>query len=107
MVCVLGGTKNPRRGKVADDISNTLIRVKAHDGIPAHYWSQEEQVRQLVDTFNKWATIGSIWSAAAEKVHSYSTMCRSAHNDLFHYRPMVNNLNMSGEGASRVPMRMS
>nr|VWP02236.1 Amino acid permease family protein [Ganoderma boninense] len=48
MVCVLGGTKNPHRREVAEDISSALIKAKAHDGIPARYWSKEEQEERLV-----------------------------------------------------------
>ena len=68
MICVLGGTKNPYRAQVAEDISNAIIKTKAHDGIPARYWTQEEQEEKLVNAFEKWATVGGVWSAAAEKV---------------------------------------
>lgn len=69
MVCVLGGTKNPHRAEVAEDISSAIIKVKAHDGIPARYWTKEEQEERLVMAFEKWDTVGGVWSAAAEKVH--------------------------------------
>ena len=68
MVCVLGGTKNPHRAEVAEDISSAIIKVKAHDGIPARYWAKEEQEERLVMAFEKWGTVGGVWSAAAEKV---------------------------------------
>ncbi|PIL30720.1 hypothetical protein GSI_06888 [Ganoderma sinense ZZ0214-1] len=69
MVCVLGGTKNPHRREVAEDISNALIKTKAHDGIPARYWSKEEQEDRLVKAYEKWAGVEGVWSAAAEKTH--------------------------------------
>ncbi len=69
MVCVLGGTKNLHRAEVGEDISNAIIKTKAHNGIPARYWSQEEQEERLVMAFEKWAAVGGVWSAAAEKVH--------------------------------------
>ncbi len=68
MICVLGGTKNPHRCEVARDISNALIKTKAHDGIPARYWSKEEQESRLVEAFDKWAAVSGVWSAAATKV---------------------------------------
>ncbi|KAI1781854.1 hypothetical protein LXA43DRAFT_907485 [Ganoderma leucocontextum] len=69
MICVLGGTRNPHRAEVAEDVSNAIIKTKAHNGIPARYWSREEQVERLVKAFDKWAAVGGVWSAAAEKTH--------------------------------------
>ncbi|KAI1781611.1 hypothetical protein LXA43DRAFT_1105626 [Ganoderma leucocontextum] len=69
MICILGGTKNLHRAAVAEDISGAIIKTKAHDGIPARYWSQEEQEDRLVKAFDKWAAVDGVWSAAAEKTH--------------------------------------
>ncbi|PIL26811.1 hypothetical protein GSI_11072 [Ganoderma sinense ZZ0214-1] len=69
MICVLGGTKNPHRREVAEDIAGAIIKTKAHDGIPARYWSQEEQEERLVEAFKKWVVVGGVWNAAAEKAH--------------------------------------
>ncbi|KAI1781856.1 hypothetical protein LXA43DRAFT_977872 [Ganoderma leucocontextum] len=69
VICVMGGTRNPHRAGVGEDISNAIIKTKAHDGIPARYWSQEEQEERLVAAFEKWAAVGGVWSAAAEKTH--------------------------------------
>ena len=74
MICVLGGSKNPHRREVGEDISSALIKTKAHDGIPARYWSQEEQEDWLKHAFDKWAAVGGIWSAAAQKVRR-SSLC--------------------------------
>ncbi|KAI1797610.1 hypothetical protein LXA43DRAFT_1126227, partial [Ganoderma leucocontextum] len=69
MICVLGGTKNPHRREVGEDISNAIIKTKAHQGIPARYWSQEEQEERLVKAFEKWVAVGGVWNAAADKTH--------------------------------------
>ncbi|PIL30719.1 hypothetical protein GSI_06887 [Ganoderma sinense ZZ0214-1] len=69
MICVLRGTKNPHRREVAEDISSALIKTKAHDGIPARYWSKEEQEDRLVKAYEKWIAVEGVWSAAAEKTH--------------------------------------
>ncbi|KAI0694249.1 hypothetical protein C8T65DRAFT_585152, partial [Cerioporus squamosus] len=70
LACVLGGTKNPRHSKVPQDITDAILKSRASDGNPATYWSQEEQERWLVLAYEKWVEDGSIWSAAAEKVHA-------------------------------------
>ncbi|KAI0720548.1 hypothetical protein C8T65DRAFT_567509, partial [Cerioporus squamosus] len=70
LACVLGGTKNPRRSEVAQDITDAILKSKASDGNPATYWSQEEQERRLILAYEKWVEDGSVWSAAAEKVHA-------------------------------------
>ncbi|KAI1789749.1 hypothetical protein LXA43DRAFT_892226 [Ganoderma leucocontextum] len=68
-ICILGGTKNLHRAQVGEDISNALIKSRARNGIPASYWSQEEQEERLVRAYDKWAAVGGVWSAAAEKTH--------------------------------------
>ena len=68
LVCVLGGTKNPFRGEVGEDISNAILKCKAHDGIPARYWNKEEQEERLIRAYDKWVARGGVWTAAAEKV---------------------------------------
>ena len=65
---MLGGTKNPFRGEVGEDISNAIFKSKAHDGIPARYRSKEDQEERLIAAYNKWVARGGVWSAAAEKV---------------------------------------
>ncbi|KAI1794159.1 hypothetical protein LXA43DRAFT_884301, partial [Ganoderma leucocontextum] len=69
MVCILGGSKNAHQREVGEDISSALIKSKAHDGIPARYWSKEEQEERLEQAFIKWATVGGVWSAAAPNTH--------------------------------------
>ncbi|KAI1784492.1 hypothetical protein LXA43DRAFT_901509, partial [Ganoderma leucocontextum] len=54
---------------VGEDISSALIKSKAHDGIPARYWSKEEQEERLEQAFRKWAAVGGVWSAAASNTH--------------------------------------
>ena len=68
LVCVLGGTKNPFRGEVGEDISNATFKSKAHDGIPARYRSKEDQEERLISAYNKWVARSDVWGAAAEKV---------------------------------------
>ncbi|KAI0685312.1 hypothetical protein C8T65DRAFT_592488, partial [Cerioporus squamosus] len=70
LACVLGGTKNPCRSEVAQDITNAILKSRASNGNPATYWSQEEQERRLVLAYEKWVEDGTVWSAAAEKVHA-------------------------------------
>ncbi|KAI0686377.1 hypothetical protein C8T65DRAFT_591216, partial [Cerioporus squamosus] len=70
LACILGGMKNPRRSEVAQDITDAILKAKASDGNPARYWSQEEQERRLVAAYEKWVKDGTVWSAAAEKVHA-------------------------------------
>ena len=72
-MCVLGGTKNPFRGEVGEDISNAIIKCKAHDGVPARYWNKEQQEERLIRAYNKWVERGGVWTAAAEKVCLSST----------------------------------
>ncbi|KAI1790224.1 hypothetical protein LXA43DRAFT_973740 [Ganoderma leucocontextum] len=69
MVCILGGSKNPHQCQVGEDISSALIKTKAKDGIPARYWSKEEQEERLEEAFKKWVAVGGVWSAAAANTH--------------------------------------
>ncbi|TFK92385.1 hypothetical protein K466DRAFT_480676, partial [Polyporus arcularius HHB13444] len=70
LACVLGGNKNPCRSQVGQDITDAILKARASDGNPARYWSQEEQVRRLEEAYAKWVEDGTVWSAAAEKVHA-------------------------------------
>ncbi|KAI1785507.1 hypothetical protein LXA43DRAFT_976181 [Ganoderma leucocontextum] len=69
VVCILGGSKNPHQREVAEDVSNTLIKTRAHDGIPARYWSKDEQEDRMEQAFKKWAAVGGVWSAATANTH--------------------------------------
>ncbi|KAI1784482.1 hypothetical protein LXA43DRAFT_901577 [Ganoderma leucocontextum] len=70
LVCVKDGTKNPHRGEVAKDIVDAILKMKAANGVPAVYRSQEEQEERLVEAYNKWKERGGVWTAAAERVHA-------------------------------------
>ena len=74
LICIIGGTKNPHRSEVAQDIVNAILKSPAKDKTPAMYWSQEEQEDRLKQAFDKWAAVGGIWSAAAQKVRR-SSLC--------------------------------
>jgi hypothetical protein len=64
---VSSGTHNPYRGKVARDITDSILKEHAGGGKPAVYWSKEEQERCLISAFEKWSKKGGVWSEAAHK----------------------------------------
>ncbi|KAK6984837.1 hypothetical protein R3P38DRAFT_2575379, partial [Favolaschia claudopus] len=66
---ILNGSRNPRRSEVLKDLRNAVIKEPANKHAPARYWSQPEQVIRLSDAYDKWATRGGVWSAAAQNVH--------------------------------------
>ena len=68
VVCILGSSKNPHQRSVGEDISGALIKTKAKDGVPARYWSREEQEERLEAAYMKWVAVGGVWSAAAANV---------------------------------------
>jgi hypothetical protein len=55
---------------VIHDITQAIIKTKAIKGVPATYWTHEEQIEKMQDMFDKWAKKGSVWSVAATKVSS-------------------------------------
>ncbi|KAF9525245.1 hypothetical protein CPB83DRAFT_870915 [Crepidotus variabilis] len=68
---ILNGTRNPRRGKVLQDIRNAIISQPARGAkSPTRYYSKEEQATRLQSTYNHWLKEGGVWSAPASKVHS-------------------------------------
>ncbi|KAF9523224.1 hypothetical protein CPB83DRAFT_871718 [Crepidotus variabilis] len=68
---ILNGTRNPRRGKVLQDIRNAIL-LQPSKGVksPAKYYNKEEQAKRLQSAYNHWLQEGGVWSAAASKVHS-------------------------------------
>ncbi|OJT04576.1 hypothetical protein TRAPUB_4846 [Trametes pubescens] len=70
MICVLGGMKNPVRSEVARSIVDAILKSRANEHAPARYWSKEEQETRLVSAYEKWATQGGVWNAAADKTHA-------------------------------------
>ncbi|KAF9239575.1 hypothetical protein BU15DRAFT_46587 [Melanogaster broomeanus] len=66
---VLNASKNPHRVVVAADITNAILKTHATDGKGAEYWNKTEQEEKLIAAFDKWERKGTVWSAAAQKVH--------------------------------------
>ncbi|KIJ12146.1 hypothetical protein PAXINDRAFT_83408, partial [Paxillus involutus ATCC 200175] len=54
---------------VATDITNSILKKHAANGNGAEYWNKSEQEEKLTNAFAKWAEKGTVWSAAAQKVH--------------------------------------
>ncbi|KAF7969565.1 hypothetical protein HWV62_26925 [Athelia sp. TMB] len=69
LVVTIGGTKNPFRSEVAQDITNTILKTRAKKGASATYWGKEEQERRLIEAYDKWSKKGGVWSAAAAKIN--------------------------------------
>ncbi|KIM49769.1 hypothetical protein M413DRAFT_59878, partial [Hebeloma cylindrosporum] len=67
---IINGTKNPHRSEVARDIRDAILQSGSNKGSLAKYWSKEEQEKRLCATYEKWSQRGSVWSAAASKVHA-------------------------------------
>ncbi|KAK6971771.1 hypothetical protein R3P38DRAFT_3297859 [Favolaschia claudopus] len=70
LAAVLNGTQNPRRGAVAADIRNAVLKKSAAKGAPAEYWPKEVQEAKMVDVYNRYSRMGGVWSAAAHAVHA-------------------------------------
>ncbi|KAH9931192.1 hypothetical protein B0H21DRAFT_699867, partial [Amylocystis lapponica] len=70
LVCVMNGTRNPLRGAVAHDLADAILKSKADKHNMATYWSQGEQEKRLVSVYEKWASNGNVWTAAAVKTHA-------------------------------------
>ncbi|KAL6299496.1 hypothetical protein BKA93DRAFT_829872 [Sparassis latifolia] len=70
MICIINGTKNPHRAAVARDIIDAILKTPANKHNPAVYWDQKEQEVRLIAAYEKWDEIGSVWTAAAVKVHA-------------------------------------
>jgi hypothetical protein len=50
------------------DISGAILESRSTGKELARYRPKEEQLRRLHTAFDKWATHGDVWSAAASKV---------------------------------------
>ncbi|KAF9004963.1 hypothetical protein BDZ89DRAFT_1169035 [Hymenopellis radicata] len=70
LLVILNGSRNPHRRNVAEDIVNALLKKRSQQGSGAEYWSREEQVRRFKDVYEKYAQLGEVWTAAADKVYS-------------------------------------
>ncbi|TFY83333.1 hypothetical protein EWM64_g678 [Hericium alpestre] len=69
LAAVVNGMRNPHRSAVAHDIVDVILKARATKDHPAEYWSQEEQESKLQEAYEKWVKKGTVWSAAAQKVH--------------------------------------
>ncbi|TFY76247.1 hypothetical protein EWM64_g7763 [Hericium alpestre] len=69
LAAVVDGMKNPHRSAVSRDVVDCILKMRAAKGKPAEYWSQAEQEQKLEDMYQKWVKKGTVWSAAAQKVH--------------------------------------
>ena len=75
LLVILNGSRNPHRRNVAEDIVNTLLKKQSQQGSGAEYWSREEQVRRFKDVYEKYAQLGEVWTAAADKVFTVLLLC--------------------------------
>ncbi|OBZ69714.1 hypothetical protein A0H81_10073 [Grifola frondosa] len=62
LICISGGTKNPKRAEVARDIVDAILKTTADKYNLAVYWSQEEQETRLIGAYEKWVRIGGVWT---------------------------------------------
>ncbi|KAJ3550924.1 hypothetical protein NM688_g4971 [Phlebia brevispora] len=67
---VLNGVKNLLYKMVLRDIVEAILKQRAEKGKPAEYWDTKEQEKHLLAAFKKWEKEGTVWSAAALKVHA-------------------------------------
>ncbi|KAI0287553.1 hypothetical protein BC826DRAFT_916945 [Russula brevipes] len=70
LAVVMNGVKNPHRKTVAKDISNAVYKSPSSAEQPAEYRNKEEQETLLMEMFEKWLRVGSVWTEAASKVHA-------------------------------------
>ena len=64
----MGGTKNPLRERVAQDIVSAVLKSPATGRTPAVYWDKNEQEVRMEKMYKKWRANGKVWSEAAAKV---------------------------------------
>ncbi|KZP11522.1 hypothetical protein FIBSPDRAFT_756586, partial [Athelia psychrophila] len=69
LIVIIGGTKNPFRSEVAQDITDAILKTRAKKGVSATYWNRAEQERRLIEAYEKWSRKGGVWSAAAVRTH--------------------------------------
>ncbi|OBZ70680.1 hypothetical protein A0H81_09184 [Grifola frondosa] len=74
LICISGGTKNPKQAEVVRDIVDAILKTTADKYNLAVYWSQEEQETRLIGAYEKWVRIGGVWTATTEKQRNRHTL---------------------------------
>ncbi|KAF9032463.1 hypothetical protein BDZ89DRAFT_1063369 [Hymenopellis radicata] len=69
LAVILDGTRNPYRLQVAQELVDALLETRAGNGHGAVYRLHNEQVKRFKAVYEKYARIGGVWNAAAEKVY--------------------------------------
>ncbi|KAF9014709.1 hypothetical protein BDZ89DRAFT_894715, partial [Hymenopellis radicata] len=67
LAAILNGSKNSARDAVAGDISRALLKTRSKNGSGAEYFSKEDQGRNLLSVYDKWAAKGDVWSAPLQR----------------------------------------
>jgi hypothetical protein len=67
-ITIMNGAKNPLRSTVLKDLYDSILLSRAGKGTHAKYRNKEEQLKKLTDVYEKYAQIGTVWSAATSKV---------------------------------------
>ncbi|KAJ6484175.1 hypothetical protein C8R45DRAFT_931628 [Mycena sanguinolenta] len=70
LAAILNGVNNPYRAAVAAEIRNAVLKRPANKGVPAQYWTKEEQEMKVCEVYDKYSQLGGVWSAAAQAVHA-------------------------------------
>ncbi|KAF9023549.1 hypothetical protein BDZ89DRAFT_1069799 [Hymenopellis radicata] len=69
LAVILDGTRNPYWLQVAQELVDALLETRAGNGHGAVYRPRDEQVKRFKAVYEKYAHIGGVWNAAAEKVY--------------------------------------
>ena len=67
-VTIVNGAKNPLRSAVLKDMYDSILLSRAGKGTHAKYRNKEDQLKKLTDIYDKYARMGTVWSAATSKV---------------------------------------
>jgi hypothetical protein len=69
-ITIVNGAKNPLRSAVLKDIYDSILLSRAGKGTHTKYRNKEEQLKKLTDVYEKYAWMGTVWSAATSKVRT-------------------------------------
>ncbi|KAJ7897747.1 hypothetical protein B0H13DRAFT_1555811, partial [Mycena leptocephala] len=70
MAGVLNGIQNPHHSEVAKDVRNAILKKPANKGVPAQYWTKDEQEVNILAVYEKYEKKGGIHLAQLKHVRN-------------------------------------